>query len=490
MLLELPTEILQQIFVYLEDKNIQQLARINKAGFLSVLSELIKRQQINSPSPPLIIGAVANRSFFYAPSTNFLKLCGENEQYHLGIRNKNPKMDRFSLFSTCNKQGAKYNHKIEQVKTVAISAENVIVLADNKETEDFYGCGSILKKTTLLLNKLPKPFSNFQHVSQLAVGGGSIFIKTLDNNLFAYGCNRKGQLGIGDKTKFIDKFVQITFLPNDTIEQIAVSQSHSLVLIKGELYGCGDNSEGQLGLKNLPNESKYKDTFTKIPHIIAVKHVVVNKNSTIIATNKMIYAGGKFFFQQPLVSSTNNILFTELGLPPGNILQIAIGGIRQLYLLVLTDKGLYGFGNLKNYTDLGFAAEPILESSFYQLINLAGTVQQISIGDEHILILTDRGLYGCGNNEFGQLGLPINLKMKIYPLTFIEKNPPEDFKHLFQTTLKINNWKNFARKLQNTEKHTVTKNPTKALLKDDKSIKNIQPFEKPRKYQRIKRTFF
>ncbi|MDF2866960.1 MAG: hypothetical protein K0S11_430 [Gammaproteobacteria bacterium] len=42
---------------------------------------------------------------------------------------------------------------------------------------------------------------------------------------------------------------------------------------------------------------------------------------------------------------------------------------------------------------------------FRQVVNITGTPQQVATSPTHTFILTDKGLYACGLNNSGQLGL-------------------------------------------------------------------------------------
>ena len=71
-----------------------------------------------------------------------------------------------------------------------------------------------------------------------------------DGNLFSWGKNDHGQLGISCVSD--DKFYEpqlIEFFANDKIVQVCCGERHSLVLTeKGVVYGWGDNEYGQTGV--------------------------------------------------------------------------------------------------------------------------------------------------------------------------------------------------------------------------------------------------
>lgn len=98
---------------------------------------------------------------------------------------------------------------------------------------------------------------------------------------------------------------------------------------------------------------------------------------------------------------------------PGNIEKESIQNIiaGQDHLLLLTKEGeLYGIGS-NNQWQLGLAPNEYMFSSMddikYQFVRLAedkGKILQVAAGDSHTTILTEKGLFACGSNKFGQLG--------------------------------------------------------------------------------------
>lgn len=76
-------------------------------------------------------------------------------------------------------------------------------------------------------------------------------------NLYSWGENRNGQLGIGN---LIDQTnPQLVTIPNgEKPISIALGQQHSMVVTdKGNLYSWGYNNLGQLGLGNTIDQLTY-----------------------------------------------------------------------------------------------------------------------------------------------------------------------------------------------------------------------------------------
>ncbi|KCV72552.1 hypothetical protein H696_00143 [Fonticula alba] len=82
----------------------------------------------------------------------------------------------------------------------------------------------------------------------IASGGFSSFVICADGNVFGWGLNRSGQLGLGD-TENRDTPVHIPSLTEIGVQQIATGNFHTLALDKaGKVFSFGQATGGLLGL--------------------------------------------------------------------------------------------------------------------------------------------------------------------------------------------------------------------------------------------------
>ena len=92
-----------------------------------------------------------------------------------------------------------------------------------------------------------------------------LFILTKSGNLYAMGSNSNGQLGLNDlQTRAEPTIVSLPFA--DSLVKVACGRHHSLILVSnGDVYGCGKNTCGQLGLGDGKAVSGDVKVFTKLP---------------------------------------------------------------------------------------------------------------------------------------------------------------------------------------------------------------------------------
>ncbi|KAF0983020.1 hypothetical protein FDP41_010998 [Naegleria fowleri] len=90
------------------------------------------------------------------------------------------------------------------------------------------------------------------YVKKVSCGEGFTFILLSDNRVFSRGANRYGQLGLGHRNNISateDGFHHVTAIP-DTILDIQGGADFTLFFKtkSSDIYGCGSNSFGKLGI--------------------------------------------------------------------------------------------------------------------------------------------------------------------------------------------------------------------------------------------------
>src|SRR5436853_483783 len=206
-----------------------------------------------------------------------------------------------------------------------------------------------------LINLSKFPFRK----DRIIVGGNHSIILNNDGQIYTFGHNNKGQLGLGDNIK---RNIP-TLMPNiRNLIAITTGRFHSMILNeRGQIYTFGHNGYGQLGLgddtsKHNPN----RNTPTLIRHI-------------------------------------------------SNIIAITAGG---LHSMILNERGqIYTFGD-NGCGQLGLgdnASKHNTNRNTPTLIPNISNIIAITAGGLHSMILNERGqIYTFGANNYGQLGLGDN----------------------------------------------------------------------------------
>ncbi|KAJ5079593.1 rho-related protein racc [Anaeramoeba ignava] len=204
--------------------------------------------------------------------------------------------------------------------------------------------------------------TNDRIIEDIVSGDNSIYLLTSNQNAYGIGSNEYGQLGFDSETLYKTEKPILMMKNVSKIFSGNCSLSFFLLNSNQELFGCGDNRYGQLGLGESRNERKIKK-LTKIQNI-----------------------------------------------PKGEIIDIQCGDQHSIMLIEDEDQNenpkrkLYSCGfcecnGLGKYEDVYEFTE--IKSSLFENDNIL----DFSVGYDHTLILTSNSkLIGFGGNLYGQLG--------------------------------------------------------------------------------------
>lgn len=268
-------------------------------------------------------------------NSNNLYSCGNNGNGQLGLGNTN---SIFSFQTVCNFSANILNKKV--VSVVSGAAFSLVIT--NELTNNLYSCGNNINGQLGLGDNSSR--TTFQNATLgisdkiiVAISAGELYSLLLtndsSNNLYSCGLNSSGQLGLGDS---LDRntFQNVTTgISGKTIKAINCGNDYSFLLTtdsSNNLYSCGNNRLGQLGLGDNTN----RNTFQIVTSGISGKKVLSASGGTgqsLILTNDIsnnLYGcgdcvSGKLGFGvYPSYYMTNNT--TDIsGKPYGNGVYIA-----------------------------------------------------------------------------------------------------------------------------------------------------------------------
>ena len=256
---------------------------------------------------------------------------------------------------------------------------------------------------------LAKPTAVMTHVLSMAAGSGHSLVITSDHALYAFGRNRQGQLGTGDRVSLTRPLRVIT----GDVYAVAAGDRHSLaVLGDGSLLAWGENTFGQLGTGDTKDQLSPKRVLSDVYHIYAGR-----ETSFAIRSDQSLWGWGKGIGS---LLGQNNVE-NELQLTPvkimDNVAEVAIGAS---HLLVLkTDHTLWCAGD--NW--LGQLGIQNSYRKINQLTQLSSGITAIAAGGWHSLALDSNGnVLTWGDNSFGQLG-NLTIDNVVVPTRITVANP-------------------------------------------------------------------
>ena len=221
----------------------------------------------------------------------------------------------------------------------------------------------------------------------------------LKNNGTLWGCgnNSNGQLGLGDTANRLS-FSIISINTND-IKSVYCGYGHTFILKNdGTLWGSGYNRLGHLGLGDTTN----KNIFTKIA--TDIKSAYCGSEYTVALKNDdTLWACGYNNCGQLGLGDTNNrTVLTQITTNANDVKSVYCGDSHTLILK--NDGTLWVCGN-NQYGQLGLG-DTSNRKTFTQITTNTNDIKSVYCGGNYTSILKNDGtLYVCGANVYGQLGL-------------------------------------------------------------------------------------
>jgi alpha-tubulin suppressor-like RCC1 family protein len=256
-------------------------------------------------------------------------------------------------------------------------------------------------------------------ITRIAAGFSHALVATSSGQLYAFGADGRGQLGYSTAQP-ANPAPTLVSLPgqNGTIAQIAAGAGHSLVLTTGgQLYAFGANQYGQLGISTatVGTSNPYPTpTLVTLPgQAGTITQIAASESDSLVATSSgQLYSFGENNDGQ-LGNATNAGTMAANFAPALVTLPGQAGTITQIvactgHMLALTSSGqLYAFGS-NSEGQLGNSANLGKTNSTPMAVTLpgqVGTITRISGGVLQSYAVTSSGqLFAFGDNNYGELG--------------------------------------------------------------------------------------
>ncbi|VAH01849.1 unnamed protein product [Triticum turgidum subsp. durum] len=246
--------------------------------------------------------------------------------------------------------------------------------------------------------------------TSLACGGAHTLFLTEGGRVFATGLNDFGQLGIGSSMPHTLDPVEVSGFQEEIV-QISAGNHHSCaVTAYGELFVWGKNSSGQLGLGK--SAGKVVSTPRKVDYLadVRVKMTALGSEHSIVVTDGEALSWGaagagrlghghKSSFLGFTMTSNEYTPRLIKNLDGIKIKRIAAG---MLHSACIDEKGTVFMFGQKTEKVLG-RSNDAPRPSVVEEIQFS---EEVACGGYHTCAVTDRGdLYSWGSNENGCLGL-------------------------------------------------------------------------------------
>ena len=292
----------------------------------------------------------------------------------------------------------------------------------NNEFNQLAFFGSSLLKSAISV-RYPTLSYNVETTKKVVCGLNCTFFIYEDDTVWAVGENLYGQLGIGT-----GEYVTTPTYVTSNVKDVACGDGFTLFLKRdGTVWGSGNNGSGQLGLGTLI--STYSPTkITSFANKI-IEIAAGGTHSLFVDELGQAWACGNNTFRQlgdQTTTSRNTpvqVWQAGVGFLTG-VTKIAAGGIHSLFLK--SDGSVFGCGFNQN-GELGLGDNLPKNSATYIFGDTSNPVTFIAAGDGFSLFSkSDYTIWGCGNNNHGQLGDGTTINKNIPSQAFINISGTED----------------------------------------------------------------
>ncbi|CAH2073475.1 unnamed protein product [Thlaspi arvense] len=249
-------------------------------------------------------------------------------------------------------------------------------------------------------------------IRALACGGAHTLFLTETRRVFATGLNDCGQLGISDGKTHAMEPLEVSGLEKD-IQHISAGYYHSAAItVDGELYMWGKNSSGQLGLGKKAARVVHVPTKVQALHGITIKSVALGSEHSVAVTDggEVLSwgGGGSGRLGHGHESSFFGILRSNSEFTPRLIKELEGIKVKNVAAGLLhsacTDENgsAFMFGE-KSINKMGFGG--VRNATTPSIVNEVPYADEVACGGYHTCVVTRGGeLYTWGSNENGCLG--------------------------------------------------------------------------------------
>jgi len=328
----------------------------------------------------------------------------------------------------------------ENIEIQQKSNSNLLVFGKNASCQ--LGLGHTDRLTSLQPLAFDLPAAH--RIQQVFCGYDHTFVLTSSDEVFGFGRNGKGQLGLGN-TDDQRSPQRVHLLCGMSVSKMAAGIDHSLALTKdGEVYSFGGNSNGQLGLGHTTPKEQ---TPQRVPSLcgLGATDLACGKNHTVVmCQDDQLLAFGDNRFGQLGIGGLDDALMVVASTPQ-KVRALSGKGLKQVscgynFTLVIANRQqpsvseidststskprrknggqLFSFGE-NSYGQLGLGHTEHTYAPY--AVRLGGPQKSAGCmwagcGKEHALVLADDDdLYSFGSNLAGQLGLGITTHCQTTP---------------------------------------------------------------------------
>ena len=187
----------------------------------------------------------------------------------------------------------------ENHNAILTDENNIFMWGDNKDKQINDSEENEIITEPIEINE--NNYFDSETISSISLGGMHSMVLTEESgNLYAWGSNSTGQLGLGIVDETIEEPTLNENFNDEKIIMVSNGHLHSVAISEnGNIYSWGNNSSGQLGIGNKNAENKpIKINSISSPNNAYSKVFLGSYHSMILTSDNKLYVWGKNEFGQ------------------------------------------------------------------------------------------------------------------------------------------------------------------------------------------------
>ena len=238
------------------------------------------------------------------------------------------------------------------------------------------------------------PIKTMYNIKDVSLGTNHSACVTKDDELYTWGYNTQYQLGNGSTATQINP---VNILSNARV--VSLGTNHSAAITRNnDLYTWGWNCVGQLGNRTTVNQSISSQEILSNIKMVSLG----NDHSAAITEEGDLYMWGNNSYGKVGTGDTKNSLYNSPQFIMSGVKYVSLG---HNHSSAITENGdLYMWGN-NHCGQLGNGTKGLSETVYLPAEPIMSNIKQVSLGEYHSGAITEDGdLYMWGSNHFGELG--------------------------------------------------------------------------------------
>lgn len=236
-------------------------------------------------------------------------------------------------------------------------------------------------------------------ISEVQAAGYNILVRLKTGEVYGCGDNRYGQLGLGTSNNDLYQFSRMLGITAAT--QIDAGDQHSVILVGGTVYTVGRNRRGQLG-DGRSGDSNSRSSPYAVPGISNASFVAAGRHHTVVVRGGEVWTTGENSVGQlGLGDKSNRSTFTKVS-NLTNVSMVACGDTHTVCLKTDGTVWSFGEGSVGQLGNGRFSDS----TSPVEMLGVGSNAAAVVAGIRHSLVLMKDGtVMACGGNLSGQLGI-------------------------------------------------------------------------------------